>query len=67
MLISAVFEFTRPKNSSMIFGGVPAAGITVGFEILLAILNHGSRTTHPSNTRFSALQPDVLQFERCAV
>src|SRR5688500_3792779 len=30
MLIPEVPEFTRPINSSMILGGCPAAGITVG-------------------------------------
>jgi hypothetical protein len=37
MLSSGVFEFARPINSSMIFGGSPAAGITVGFEMTRAI------------------------------
>jgi len=31
MLSAAVCEFTRPTNSSIIFGGSPAAGTTVGF------------------------------------
>src|SRR5262249_48341333 len=37
MLTAAVPEFTRPINSSMIFGGSPAAGITVGAEMIRAI------------------------------
>jgi hypothetical protein len=32
-----LIEFTRPKNSSMIFGGWPAVGITVGAEISFAM------------------------------
>jgi hypothetical protein len=39
MLIAAVPEFTRPTNSSIIFGGSPAAGMTVGFEMIRAIPN----------------------------
>jgi hypothetical protein len=38
MLSAEVCEFTRPMNSSMIFGGSPAAGITVGAEISLGIV-----------------------------
>jgi hypothetical protein len=30
ILTSAAFELTRPMNSSMIFGLLPAAGMTVG-------------------------------------
>jgi hypothetical protein len=37
MLTCEVAEFTRPKNSSMIFGGWPAAGITVGDDINFAM------------------------------
>jgi hypothetical protein len=37
MLTSEVAEFTRPKNSSMIFGGRPAAGMTVGADINFAM------------------------------
>jgi hypothetical protein len=37
MLSAEVAEFTRPINSSMIFGGSPAAGITVGLEMTRAI------------------------------
>jgi hypothetical protein len=37
MLIADVPEFTRPINSSIIFGGSPAAGITVGAEMIRAI------------------------------
>jgi hypothetical protein len=37
MLTPAVPEFTCPINSWMIFGGSPAAGMTVGFEIIRAI------------------------------
>jgi hypothetical protein len=37
MLIADVPEFTRPINSSMIFGGLPAAGMTVGAEMIRAI------------------------------
>ena len=34
-----VCELTRPMNSSMIFGGWPAAGMTVGFATKVAIAN----------------------------
>jgi hypothetical protein len=37
MLMALVDEFTRPINSAIIFGGCPAAGITVGFEISRAM------------------------------
>ena len=37
MLIAAVPEFTRPTNSSIIFGGSPAAGMTVDVEMIRAI------------------------------
>jgi hypothetical protein len=37
MLIADVSEFTRPINSSIIFGGSPAAGMTVGAEMIRAI------------------------------
>ena len=37
MLSAAVCELTRPMNSSMIFGGSPAAGMTVGLEIKVAM------------------------------
>jgi hypothetical protein len=40
MLTAAVCEFTRPKNSSMIFGGSPAAGMTVGFAIWVAMIEN---------------------------
>jgi hypothetical protein len=40
MLIAEVWEFTRPINSSITFGGWPAAGITVGWEISFAIAKH---------------------------
>ena len=40
MLIAAVPEFTRPTNSSIIFGGSPAAGMTVGVEKIRAIPNN---------------------------
>jgi hypothetical protein len=36
MLSAEVCEFTRPTNSSMIFGGWPAAGITVDPEMSFA-------------------------------
>jgi hypothetical protein len=34
MLMAGVAVLTRPKNSSMIFGGCPAAGITFGFVMI---------------------------------
>jgi hypothetical protein len=37
MLIADVPEFTRPINSSIIFGGSPTAGMTVGAEMIRAI------------------------------
>jgi hypothetical protein len=37
MLTADVPEFTFPINSSMIFGGSPAAGMTVGVEMTRAI------------------------------
>ena len=37
MLSADVSEFTRPINSSMIFGGCPAAGMTAGVEMTRAI------------------------------
>jgi hypothetical protein len=37
MLIADDPEFTRPINSSIIFGGLPAAGMTVGAEMIRAI------------------------------
>lgn len=37
MLTSSVPEFTLPKYSSIIFGSVPAAGITVGADTTLTI------------------------------
>ena len=37
MLIADVPEFTCPINSSIIFGGSPAAGMTVGAEMIRAI------------------------------
>jgi hypothetical protein len=37
MLIAEVPEFTRPTNSSITFGGSPAAGTTVGTEMTRAI------------------------------
>jgi hypothetical protein len=40
MLIAAVPEFTRPTNSSIIFGGSPAAGMTVGVEMIRAMPNN---------------------------
>jgi len=43
MLTVEVREFTRPKNSSMIFGGCPAAGITEGAEISFAIMRNYSQ------------------------
>ena len=39
MLTADVPEFTFPINSSMIFGGSPAAGMTVGFVIIRAMPN----------------------------
>jgi hypothetical protein len=39
-LMAGVFEFTLPINSSMIFGGSPAAGMTVGARMILAIPNN---------------------------
>src|SRR5215472_11501681 len=33
ILMPEVLVFTRPTNSSIIFGGLPAAGIVVAFEI----------------------------------
>ena len=40
MLIADVPEFTRPTSSSIIFGGCPAAGMTVGVEMIRAIPNN---------------------------
>lgn len=40
MLIADVLEFTHPTNSSIIFGGSPAAGMTVGVEMIRAIPNN---------------------------
>jgi hypothetical protein len=37
MLIADVPEFTCPINSWIIFGGSPAAGMTVGAEMIRAI------------------------------
>ncbi len=37
MLKAEVCEFTLPMNSSMIFGGSPAAGMMVGLEMSFAI------------------------------
>jgi hypothetical protein len=39
-LMAGVFEFTLPINSSMIFGGSPAAGMTVGDKISFAIVKN---------------------------
>src|SRR5208337_4719054 len=41
MLTSVVPEFTRPMNSSISFGGLPAASIRVGFWIYVAIAIFG--------------------------
>jgi len=40
MLIADVPEFTRSINSSMIFDGSPAAGMTVGAEMIRAIFKN---------------------------
>jgi hypothetical protein len=40
MLSLDVAEFTRPTNSSIIFGGCPAAGITVGAAKSLAMVEN---------------------------
>jgi len=40
MLIAEVTEFTLPTNSSIIFGGSPAAGMTLGAEMIRAIPNN---------------------------
>ena len=40
MLIPVISEFTRPMNSSMIFGGSPAPGMIVGTGISFAILKN---------------------------
>ena len=40
MLTADVPEFTLPINSSMIFGGSPAAGMTVGVGMIRAMPNN---------------------------
>ena len=44
MLTMDVAEFTRSMNSSMIFGGWPAAGITVGAEMSFATIDNYIQT-----------------------
>jgi hypothetical protein len=51
-------EFTRLKNSSMIFGGWPAAGITVGAEINFAMDKNCSQIWRCAIDLFSTRELD---------
>jgi hypothetical protein len=52
--MAGVLEFTFPINSSMIFGGSPAAGMTAGARMILAIPNNYMQT------QLDAIRPSQL-------
>jgi hypothetical protein len=54
MLTPVVCEFTLPTNSSMIFGGSPVAGITVGAEINFAMVGNYSQNRRRAIDFFSS-------------